>query len=56
MALSEDIEAYAAYLNALPAAREQMRHEDLVEFEQDVEKARAAMEVAWLEQKPIKGR
>jgi hypothetical protein len=44
-------EAYAAYLNAprgvLPFEEQQL-------FDQDLVKARAAMERAWLEAKPVK--
>lgn len=49
--LAEATEAYAAYLNAprgvLGAAEQQMLDEDLA-------KARAALETAWLQAKPVR--
>ena len=49
--LAEATEAYAAYLNAprgvLDAAEQQMLDEDLA-------KARAALETAWLQAKPVR--
>lgn len=51
MALSDDIQAYADYLNAprgvLPADQDELLEEDTI-------KARAAMEHAWLEAKPVR--
>lgn len=47
--VGDEVEAYAAYLNARPRASEQMRHEELEQFDQDLGKARAQMERAWLE-------
>ena len=49
--LAEATEAYAAYLNAprgvLDAAEQQLLDEDLA-------KARAALETAWLQAKPVR--
>ena len=49
--LAEATEAYAAYLNAprgvLGAAEQQLLNEDLA-------KARAALETAWLQAKPVR--
>lgn len=47
--LADDIEAYAAYLNARHRAAEHFDAEALAEFNEDVEKARAAMERSYLE-------
>jgi hypothetical protein len=44
-------EAYAAYLNA---PREFLDDDEQELFEQDLVKARAAMERAWLEAKPVR--
>lgn len=41
-----ETEAYAFYLNA---PRDHFRHEELVQFEADMDKAQAQMERAWLE-------
>jgi hypothetical protein len=41
--------AYAAYRNALARAREELSPEQFALFEEDLAKARAAVEVAWLE-------
>jgi hypothetical protein len=49
LALSDDTEAYAAYLNGHAQAIDQLRPEELEEYEADMAKARRAMEVAWLE-------
>jgi hypothetical protein len=46
-----EIEAYAAYLNA---PRGILDHEEQTLFDQDLLKARAAMERAWLESKPVR--
>jgi hypothetical protein len=50
--LAAATEAYAAYLNAprgiLDADEQQL-------FDEDLAKARAAMEEAWLEAKPVRG-
>jgi hypothetical protein len=43
-------EAYAAYLNA---PRGVLDHEEQVLFDQDMARARAAMERAWLESTPV---
>ena len=45
------IEAYAAYLNA---PRGVLDTEEQQLFDQDLVKARAAMERAWLEAKPVR--
>ena len=44
-------EAYAAYLNA---PRDVLDHDEQALFDQDLLKARAAMERAWLEAKPVR--
>jgi hypothetical protein len=46
-----EIEAYAAYLNA---PRDVLDQDEQVLFDQDLLKARAAMERAWLEAKPVR--
>jgi hypothetical protein len=48
-----EIEAYAAYLNA---PRGILDSDEQVLFDQDLLKARAAMERAWLEAKPVRER
>ena len=48
-----EIEAYAAYLNA---PRGILDSDEQVLFDQDMLKARAAMERAWLEAKPVRER
>jgi hypothetical protein len=48
-----EIEAYAAYLNA---PRGILDSDEQVLFDQDLLKARAAMERAWLEAKPVRDR
>ena len=48
-----EIEAYAAYLNA---PRGFLDGDEQVLFDQDLLKARAAMERAWLEAKPVRER
>jgi hypothetical protein len=44
------VEAYAAYLNAL---RGILDHEEQLLFDEDMARARAAMERAWLESTPV---
>jgi hypothetical protein len=44
-------EAYAAYLNA---PRDVLDSDEQELFDQDLRKARAAMEQAWLEAKPVR--
>jgi hypothetical protein len=44
------VEAYAAYLNA---PRGILDHEEQLLFDEDMARARAAMEQAWLESTPI---
>ncbi len=46
-----ETEAYAAYLNA---PRNVLDHDEQALFDQDLLKARAAMERAWLEAKPVR--
>jgi hypothetical protein len=46
-----EIEAYAAYLNA---PRGLLDSDEQLLFDQDLLKARAAMERAWLEAKPVR--
>ncbi len=46
------VEAYAAYLNA---PRGILGHEEQVLFDEDMARARAAMERAWLESTPVQG-
>ncbi len=46
------VEAYAAYLNA---PRGVLDHEEQVLFDEDMARARAAMERAWLESTPVQG-
>lgn len=53
MALSDDTEAYAVYLNGHARARAVLQHEELELFEADMAKAKAAMEIAYLEQAVI---
>ncbi|HEX3690979.1 MAG TPA: hypothetical protein VHV28_14860 [Solirubrobacteraceae bacterium] len=48
-----EIEAYAAYLNA---PRGILDSDEQVLFDQDLLKARAAMEQAWLEATPVRER
>jgi hypothetical protein len=48
-----EVEAYAAYLNA---PRGILDSDEQVLFDQDLLKARAAMERAWLEAKPVRER
>jgi hypothetical protein len=49
--IGAETEAYAAYLNA---PRNVLDHEEQALFDQDLLKARAAMERAWLEAKPVR--
>lgn len=49
MTLADEIVAYAAYLNALPRATVEYDKEALAEFKEDFQKAKDAIEVAWLE-------
>lgn len=49
MMYAEALDAYGAYLNALPRARLHYEPDALEEFEADLQKAREAMERAWLE-------
>jgi hypothetical protein len=46
------IEAYAAYLNAPRGVLDQ---EEQLLFDEDMARARAAMERAWLESTPVQG-
>ena len=46
-----EIEAYAAYLNA---PRHVLDQDEQALFDQDLLKARAAIELAWLEAKPVR--
>jgi hypothetical protein len=46
------VEAYAAYLNA---PRGILDHEEQLLFDEDMARARAAMERAWLESTPVQG-
>jgi hypothetical protein len=46
------VEAYAAYLNA---PRGILDHEEQALFDEDMARARAAMERAWLESTPVRG-
>lgn len=48
--VSGAVEAYAAYLNA---PRGILDNEEQLLFDQDLAKARAAMERAWLESTPV---
>ncbi len=48
MNLADEIQAYAAYLNGYRTARENLRYEELEEYEQDMAKAQASMEAAYL--------
>jgi hypothetical protein len=48
-----ETEAYAAYLNA---PRGILDGDEQVLFDQDLRKARATMERAWLEAKPVRDR
>jgi hypothetical protein len=50
--VGEATEAYAAYLNA---PRGVLDDEEQELFDQDLARARAAMERAWLEAKPVDG-
>ncbi len=45
------VEAYAAYLNA---PRGILGHEEQLLFDEDMARARAAMERAWLETTPVR--
>ena len=51
--IGAEIEAYAAYLNA---PRGILDSDEQVLFDQELLKARAAMELAWLEAKPVRER
>ena len=53
MDISEATAAWADYVNGLPFARENFDSISLDEYEQDLGKARAEMERAWLEAKPV---
>lgn len=55
MTYQDEVEAFAAYSNGLERAREHYEPDELELYLQDMEKARAAMETAWLEQKPTIG-
>jgi hypothetical protein len=50
VSVGEATEAYAAYLNARPRAVEHYEPDELADYDEDLEKARAAMERAWLDQ------
>lgn len=54
MTLSDAIDVYATYLNAVPKAREHYEPEELQDFLEDLAKARAEMEIAWLAAHPTK--
>ena len=47
--LSDEIEAYAHYRNGLARAEIELPIEEFRQFQEDLTKARAAVEVAWLE-------
>lgn len=49
MALSDEIDAYSAYLNGLPRATREYEPEALAEYVEDLEKAKAQLERAYLE-------
>jgi hypothetical protein len=49
VALSDDTEAFSAYLNGHRRARALLAPDQLEVYEQDMGKAKAAMERAWLE-------
>ena len=49
--VGESTEVYAAYLNA---PRNVLDHDEQALFDQDLLKARAATERAWLEAKPVR--
>lgn len=49
MSLADATEAFAAYLNGRPRAVEHFDEQALVEYDADLDRARAAMETAWLE-------
>lgn len=49
MAYTDDVTALGQYLAAAPYARENLSAEQFAIFEEDLAKARAAVEVAWLE-------
>lgn len=49
MDLSRETEAYAAYANSHARACQELKAEELAEFEEDLAKARRTMEIAWLE-------
>lgn len=53
MTVGEATEAYAAYLNARARAASHYEPEQLAEFDADLAKAAAAMQLAWLEQHPV---
>lgn len=43
MSVADDIEAYAAYINAWPRAKVELGDDELAEFAEDMDKAHAAM-------------
>jgi hypothetical protein len=46
---SDAQEAYAAYLNGLPRAREHFSPEELEKYEADLQKAKDDLDTAWCE-------
>lgn len=52
MNYSQALDAFGAYLNAQSWAISHLDPEELAQFNEDLQRARKAMEVAWLEQKP----
>lgn len=52
MDVAAEVSAYAAYLNA---PRDRFDDDERRLLDEDTAKARAAMETAWLEAKPVKG-
>lgn len=49
MSLADDIDAYSAYRNGYETAKHVLDDAELALFEEDMAKAKAAMEVSWHE-------
>lgn len=49
MSYADEVQAFAAYRNALTFARERYDASELERFEEDLAKAKASMDRAWLD-------
>lgn len=52
---SRALDGYGAYLNAQSWAISHLDDDELAQFNEDLQKARRAMEVEWLKLKPTQG-